>query len=51
MTMARAAAATPAKDEPLERQLWKAADKLRKNIDAAEYGNKTDLMTSGMATF
>ncbi|MDF5720222.1 MAG: class I SAM-dependent DNA methyltransferase [Rhizonema sp. PD37] len=26
-----------AKEEPLERQLWKAADKLRKNIDAAEY--------------
>ena len=23
--------------EPLEAQLWKAADKLRKNIDAAEY--------------
>jgi type I restriction enzyme M protein len=23
--------------EPLEKQLWKAADKLRKNIDAAEY--------------
>jgi len=25
------------KEEPLEKQLWKAADKLRKNIDAAEY--------------
>jgi len=24
-------------DEPLDKQLWKAADKLRKNIDAAEY--------------
>jgi len=24
-------------DEPLEKQLWKAADMLRKNIDAAEY--------------
>ena len=24
-------------DEPLEKQLWKAADKLRKNMDAAEY--------------
>jgi type I restriction enzyme M protein len=23
--------------EPLEKQHWKAADKLRKNIDAAEY--------------
>ena len=23
--------------EPVEKQLWKAADKLRKNIDAAEY--------------
>ncbi len=28
---------TKAADEPLEKQLWKAADKLRKNIDAAEY--------------
>ena len=25
------------KEEPLEKQLWKSADKLRKNIDAAEY--------------
>ena len=25
------------KDETLETQLWKAADKLRKNIDAAEF--------------
>jgi type I restriction enzyme M protein len=24
-------------DEPLDKQLWKSADKLRKNIDAAEY--------------
>jgi len=24
-------------DESLEQQLWKSADKLRKNIDAAEY--------------
>ena len=24
------------KAEPLEKQLWKAADKVRKNIDAAE---------------
>ncbi|MBP8976743.1 MAG: type I restriction-modification system subunit M N-terminal domain-containing protein, partial [Bacteroidetes bacterium] len=24
-------------NEHLEKQLWKAADKLRKNIDAAEY--------------
>lgn len=24
-------------EEPLEKQLWKAADKLRKNIDVAEY--------------
>jgi type I restriction enzyme M protein len=23
--------------EPIEKQLWKAADKLRKNIDAAQY--------------
>ena len=28
---------TDAQKEPLEKQLWKAADKLRKNIDAAEY--------------
>lgn len=27
------------KQEPLEKQLWSAADKLRKNIDAAEYKN------------
>ncbi len=32
-----AKAAKEIKDEPLEKQLWKAADKLRKNIDAAEY--------------
>lgn len=25
------------KGEPLEKKLWKAADKLRKNMDAAEY--------------
>lgn len=24
-------------EESLEKQLWKTADKLRKNIDAAEY--------------
>jgi type I restriction enzyme M protein len=29
--------ATPKQEEPIEKQLWKAADKLRKNIDAAEY--------------
>ena len=28
---------TSEKAEPIEKQLWKAADKLRKNIDAAEY--------------
>ena len=28
---------TPTKEEPIEKQLWKSADKLRKNIDAAEY--------------
>lgn len=27
----------PAPEEPLETKLWKAADKLRKNMDAAEY--------------
>lgn len=29
--------AKPEAAEPIEKQLWKAADKLRKNIDAAEY--------------
>ncbi len=24
-------------EEPLEKKLWKTADKLRKNMDAAEY--------------
>ncbi|MBC8336760.1 MAG: SAM-dependent DNA methyltransferase [Anaerolineales bacterium] len=28
---------TTTTEEPIEKQLWKAADKLRKNIDAAEY--------------
>lgn len=27
----------PEQEEPLEKKLWKTADKLRKNIDAAEY--------------
>src|SRR5437899_6214005 len=27
----------PTVEEPLEKKLWKAADKLRKNVDAAEY--------------
>ncbi len=35
--MATTKAAKETKAEPLEKQLWKAADKLRKNIDAAEY--------------
>lgn len=35
--MATAKAVKEIKAEPLEKQLWKAADKLRKNIDAAEY--------------
>ena len=35
--MARPKAEKPLKEERLEVQLWKAADKLRKNIDAAEY--------------
>jgi type I restriction enzyme M protein len=33
--MAKAKKETP--EEPLEKKLWKAADKLRKNMDAAEY--------------
>ena len=35
--MAKTKKAKAAKEEPLEKQLWKAADTLRKNIDAAEY--------------
>mgnify|MGYP003583451335 FL=1 len=35
--MARTKKEKEVKEEPLEKQLWKAADKLRKNIDAAEY--------------
>jgi type I restriction enzyme M protein len=35
--MAKPKAVKEIKEEPLEKQLWKAADKLRKNIDAAEY--------------
>ena len=35
--MSKAKAVKKVKEEPLEKQLWKAADKLRKNIDAAEY--------------
>jgi type I restriction enzyme M protein len=29
--------------EPLETQLWEAADKLRKNIDTTEYKHVTEL--------
>ena len=35
--MAKVKSVKEVKDEPLEKQLWKSADKLRKNIDAAEY--------------
>lgn len=35
--MAQSKADKAVKEEPLEKQLWKSADKLRKNIDAAEY--------------
>jgi len=35
--MAKAQKTVKKKDEPIEKQLWKTADKLRKNIDAAEY--------------
>lgn len=37
MPVAKKKSAVEQKEEPLEKQLWKAADKLRKNIDAAEY--------------
>lgn len=35
--MAKAKSTKTANEEPIEKQLWKTADKLRKNIDAAEY--------------
>lgn len=35
--MAKAKSTKTPNEEPIEKQLWKAADKLRKNIDAAEY--------------
>ncbi len=35
--MAMAKAKAKKQEESIEKQLWKAADKLRKNIDAAEY--------------
>ncbi|MEQ9485134.1 MAG: hypothetical protein RIG27_23010 [Coleofasciculus sp. F4-SAH-05] len=36
--------------ETLEQKLWKSADKLRKNIDAAEYPdtNELEILTQGM---
>lgn len=37
LIMARPKKEKVIKEESLEKQLWKAADKLRKNIDAAEY--------------
>ena len=35
--MAKAKSTKTPNEEPIEKQLWKTADKLRKNIDAAEY--------------
>jgi len=35
--MAKAKKTNSQNSESLEQKLWKAADKLRKNIDAAEY--------------
>lgn len=35
--MAKGKIAAAQEQEPIEKQLWKTADKLRKNIDAAEY--------------
>jgi type I restriction enzyme M protein len=35
--MAKERKIKPKNEEPIEKQLWQAADKLRKNIDAAEY--------------
>jgi type I restriction enzyme M protein len=35
--MPKAKSTKTTNEEPIEKQLWKAADKLRKNIDAAEY--------------
>ncbi len=37
MAKKKASSTKATNEEPLEKQLWKAADKLRKNIDAAEY--------------
>lgn len=39
--MAKTKSSKATQEEPLEKQLWKAADKLRKNIDAAEYKHYT----------
>ena len=39
--MAKAKKTKEIKEEPLKKQLWSAADKLRKNIDAAEYKHVT----------
>ena len=37
LNLAMAKGKKEAVEEPLEKKLWKAADKLRKNMDAAEY--------------
>jgi type I restriction enzyme M protein len=35
--MAKTKKEKPAEQKPFEQMLWAAADKMRKNIDAAEY--------------
>lgn len=45
--MARTKSQKEIKEEPIEKQLWKAADKLRKNIDAAEYKHVVLVDTAG----
>jgi len=38
-------------NEPIEKQLWKTADKLRKNIDAAEYKHIVLGRVTGLRAF
>lgn len=35
--VARSKKETKTKEEPIEEQVWKSADKLKKNIDVAKY--------------
>jgi len=44
--MAAAKKTSTRNNETLEQKLWKSADKLRKNIDAAEYKHRTYALTN-----